>query len=78
MRWLQPTLPARWSSGIIGVAVTLSGFYVAASPQFVATGQISAMIDTLGVHTNPIVALDPSMVVPVALFAAVRLWQRRS
>ena len=53
------------------MAVTLIGFYVAASPQFVATGQIFAMIDTLGVHTNPIVALDLSMVVPVALFAAV-------
>ena len=39
--------------------------------EFVATGQIFAMIDTLGVHTNPIVALDLSMVVPVALFAAV-------
>ena len=77
-RQVQPDLPVRWLSGfLLAVAVALGGFYVALSLQYVATGQVPAMIDAVGLHTNLIAALDLTMVVPVALLAAVWLWQDR-
>ena len=77
-RRVQPSLPARWISGFITlVAVALGGFYVALSLQFVTSGQVPAMIDSVGLHTNLIAALDLTMVVPVGLLAAVWLWQGR-
>jgi len=77
-RQVQSDLPVRWISGfMLLVAVALGGFYVALSLQYVATGQVPAMIDAMGLHTNLIAALDLTMVVPVALLAAVWLWQDR-
>lgn len=75
---MQSDPPVRWISGfLMAVAVALGGFYVALSLQYVATGQVPAMIDAVGLHTNLIAALDLTMVVPVALLAAVWLWQGR-
>jgi hypothetical protein len=77
-RQVQSDLPVRWISGfMLLVAVALGGFCVALSLQYVATGQVPAMIDAVGLHTNLIAALDLTMVVPVALLAAVWLWQDR-
>jgi len=77
-RQVQSDLPVRWISGfMVLVAVALGGFYVTLSLQYVATGQVPAMIDAVGLHTNLIAALDLTMVVPVALLAAVWLWQER-
>ncbi|MEF8816189.1 MAG: hypothetical protein V5A58_05340 [Salinibacter sp.] len=77
-RRVQSDLPVRWISGfMVFVAVALGGFYVALSLQYVVTGQVPAMIDAVGLHTNLIAALDLTMVVPVALLAAVWLWQER-
>ena len=77
-RQVQSDLPVRWISGfMVFVAVALGGFYVTLSLQYVATGQVPVMIDAVGLHTNLIAALDLTMVVPVALLAAVWLWQRR-
>ena len=77
-RQVQSDLPVRWISGfMLLVAVALGGFYVTLSLQYVATGQVPAMIDAVGLHTNLIAALDLTMVAPVALLAAVWLWQDR-
>lgn len=77
-RQVQSDLPVRWISGfMVFVAVALGGFYVTLSLQYVTTGQVPAMIDAVGLHTNLIAALDLTMVVPVALLGAVWLWQRR-
>ena len=77
-RQVQSDLPVRRISGfMLLVAVALGGFYVTLSFQYVATGQVPAMIDAVGLHTNLIAALDLTMVVPVALLAAVWLWQDR-
>jgi hypothetical protein len=77
-RQVQSDLPVRWISGfMVFVAVALGGFYVTLSLQYVTTGQVPAMIDAVGLHTNLIAALDLTMVVPVALLGAVWLWQDR-
>jgi len=77
-RQMQSDLPVRWISGfMVFVAVALGGFYVTLSLRHVATGEVPAMIDAVGLHTNLIAALDLTMVVPVALLAAVWLWQDR-
>lgn len=75
---IQSDLPARWISGfMVFVAVALGGFYVALSLQYVVTGQVPAIIEAVGVHTNLIGALDLSMVVSVALLGGAWLWQER-
>lgn len=68
---VQSGLPARAIAAYM-VGVVLGGFYTVLSLQYVATGQIPAMIDAVGLHTNLIAALDLSMVVSVALLGGVR------
>ena len=77
-RQVQSDLPVRWINGFMMlVAVALGGFYGTLSLRYVATGEVPALIDAVGLHTNLIAALDLTMVVPVALLAAVWLWQGR-
>jgi hypothetical protein len=75
---VHPTRHTRWISGfLMFVAVALGGFYVTLSLQYVTSGQVPAMIDAVGLHTNLIAALDLTMVVPVGGLAAVWLWRER-
>jgi hypothetical protein len=75
---VQARLPARWIGGyVLLVAVALGGFHGALSLQYVVTGDVPAVVEAVGLHTNLIAALDLSMVVSVGLLAGVWLWQRR-
>lgn len=75
---VRPTLPRRWIAAFMFVvAAGLTAFYGTLSVQYAVTGQVPAMIDAVGLHTNLIAALDLTMVVPVGVLGGVWLWRDR-
>jgi hypothetical protein len=77
-RQFRPQTPVRWISGfMLLVAVGLSVLWVGTSVDFIVTGQVPAMVETVEHPTNITAALDLTFVVSVLVLGAVWLWQRR-